>query len=340
MNSFPDCVLWSAGRTEPLISKLSQEFTAACLEAQPKDGSIVATIGGKKSRVIRKTHGNYIAIALSTDSNRLKSKKLIESEIDVVLAAAPTIESAIQRAEGRTRRLLHNLKSLTAKTLQEIFLIAQQDMLIGNPKDAIPYVSKEIIENSEATARALLEILKHQSAQKAEYTAFDRLAGKIEPIAVETHDIHRVMMNVFYLFFGEFLSKKVKVDVERTRLQALFDYDSIHVCIYYLVENAVKYVRPKSNLTVSVSSDPNGMTDIRFSMESLVILPEEKKRIFEEGYSGFNAIDGKLNGAGLGLYLARAMAQLNNGQVNVIPGIPFGGTQYARNVFVLTLPSR
>src|SRR5690606_3248362 len=136
----------------------------------------------------------------------------------------------------RTRRLLHNLKSLTAKTSQEIFLLAQQDRLLGNPREMVPYLAAEIRENLEGTARALLEILKHQAAQKAEYTAFDRLSGKLEQSSSEMHDVHRVLMNVFYLFFGEFIAKKVRAEVERTRIQARFDYDSIHVCIYYLVE--------------------------------------------------------------------------------------------------------
>lgn len=339
MSALTYCVLWSTDRAEPLINQLTQELTNACFEALPDCGSTTKSINGKKFRIIRKTSGSYTAIALSSDSNRIKSKKLIESEVDAFLAAGPTIESAIQRAEGRTRRLLHNLKSLTAKTSQEVFYIAQQDALIGNPREAVPYVAREIRENSEAAARAFLEILKHQSAQKAEYVAFDRLTGKLEVGMIERHDVHRVLMNVFYLFFGEFIAKKVRVEVGKTYLQGNFDYDSIHVCIYYLVENAVKYSRPKTDFSVSCHDDRNGLIDIRFTMESLVIFNDEKERIFDEGYSGHGAINEKLNGAGLGLYLARAMAKLNGGQLNVIPGHAASGAKYARNVFVLTLPS-
>ncbi|MBJ9673208.1 sensor histidine kinase [Burkholderia gladioli] len=340
MNKTTACILWSVDRTEPLINQLTQDLTNGCLEALPDSGSAVKNIDEKKYRIIRKSVGKYTAIAVSSDINRIKSKKVIESEIDTFLAAAPTIDSAIERAEGRTRRLLHNLKSLTAKTSQEVFYIAQQDVLMVNPREAVPYVAQEIRENSEAAARAFLEILKHQSAQKAEYTAFDRLSGKLEVGAIERHEIHRVLMNVFYLFFGEFIAKKVRVDVGQTYLQGIFDYDSIHVCIYYLVENAAKYARSKGDFSVSVRDDGNGFIDVRFVMESLIILADEKERIFEEGYSGVNAVDEKLSGAGLGLYLARAMAKLNGGQLNVIPGHVTSGGKYARNVFVLTLPSR
>ncbi|WP_374661955.1 sensor histidine kinase [Inhella sp.] len=340
MRSPTQITMWAASRSEPLLSQVPQSVLQQCVELLASPGTVTAIVDGKKCRVLRKSAGDYTAIALSSDPDRLKSKKLLESEIDAMLAVAPTVDSAIQRSEGRTRRLLHNLKSLTAKTSQEIFLLAQQDRLLGNPREVVPYLSSEIRENLDGTARALLEILKHQAAQKAEYTAFDRLSGKLDRGTAEMHDVHRVLMNVFYLFFGEFIAKRVRAEVVRTKVQARFDYDSIHVCIYYLVENAAKYTRQNSELSVNVSQGADGLVEIRFVMESLAIKPEEQDLIFEEGVSGSNAIDAKLHGAGLGLYLARSMARMNGGNLNVLPGNPLGAAQFARNTFVLTLPGR
>lgn len=332
--------LWAASRSEPLISQISQDVIAQCLEALPTQGTLITSIAGRKCRLLRKVAGDYTAFAYSENIDRIKSKKVLESEIDAFLAAAPAIDAANQRAEGRTRRLLHNLKSLTAKTSQEIFALAQQDKLLGNPREVVPYMASEIQENIDGTARALLEILKHQAAQKAEYTAFDRLSGKLEPGSLEPHEVHRVLMNVFYLFFGEFIEKRIRAVVEPTRVQARFDYDSIHVCIYYLVENSAKYARSNSDFAVSVTQNADGLVDIRFSMESLSIKPEEQELIFEEGYSGANAVDAGLSGAGLGLYLARTMARMNSGNLNVIAGRSTGGVKFARNTFILTLPGR
>ncbi len=338
MKGFSNCVLWSTNRSDPLINQLSKETFDCCQAALPGNGSTTLTLNKKKSRVLRKSSGIYTVIVESSDLDRIKSKKLIESEADIILAAASTIDSAVQRAEGRTRRLLHNLKSLTAKTTQEIYYIAQQDKLLASPRDAVPYVAREIKDNPEDAAKALIEILKHQAAQKAEYTAFDKLSGNLDKNKAERHDVHRVLMNVFYLFFGEFVSKKVRVEVEQTRLQATFDYDSIHVCIYHLIENAAKYVRPRSDLLVTTTEDKSGNLDIRINMESLAIKTNEVDQIFNEGFSGSNAVESKLNGAGIGLFLARAMAQLNGGTLHAIAGQPSSGNLYARNSFILTLP--
>lgn len=340
MSTSAQYVLWASDRTEPLLSQLPHAVVEHIVASLQQSNSQVLVVDGRKTRVIRKASGEYTALAASSDPNRVASKRLIESDINAILAAASTIDTTLRNAEARTRRLLHNLKSLTAKTSQEIFDIARQDRLVGSPREAVPYLASEIKNDVEGTARALLEILKHQAAQKAEYTAFDRLSGKLDPRNVERHSIHRVLMNVFYLFFGEFVGKKVHAEVEKTLLQAIFDYDSVHVCIYYLVENAAKYVRPNSELRVTVVDDGSGFVDIRFSMESLIIQPQEVERIFEEGYSGVAAKEAGLSGGGIGLYLARAMARLNGGRLTVIPGRPIAGSKYARNAFILGLPAR
>jgi light-regulated signal transduction histidine kinase (bacteriophytochrome) len=303
----------------------------------PLDGTLVGVYAGVKTRIVRRSAGEYCVIAVSSVPDHIKSKKLMEAETQVILTAAQTIDSALQRAEDRTRRLLHNLKSLTAKTSQEIFYIAQQDRMLSATKDLVQYVASEIKGNHEEAAKAFIEILKHQAAQKAEYSAFEKLTSRVQVVHPERHDIHRVLMNVFYLFFSEFLKRKAKAEVDKTRLQAVFDYDSIHVCIYYIVENASKYIRPASSLNVT-ANESDGMLVVRFSMESLTILPNEVEKIFEEGFSGSSAVAEGLHGAGIGLYLARAMAKLNAGNLTVIPGRPALGSSYARNTFILALP--
>ncbi len=180
MTSSTLVTIWVADRNEPILSQITQGIVLECLEKLPHPGTLLSSIAGKKCRLLRKHSGDYIAIAYSDNKDQLKSKKLLESEVDAFLAAGPSINAAIERAEGRTRRLIHNLKSLTAKTSQEIFFLAQQDRLLGNPREIVPYLASEIQENIEGTAKALLEILKHQAAQKAEYTAFDRLSGRLE----------------------------------------------------------------------------------------------------------------------------------------------------------------
>ncbi|SCX93068.1 HAMP domain-containing sensor histidine kinase [Pseudomonas sp. NFACC37-1] len=328
--------LWSKDRLEPYIDQLAHDL-AYCRDSLEKDGSKIIILHGKKARVSLLSTGAYIALGVATDADRIKSKKLLDQELKVTLAAAPMIDASTRRSEQRTRRLIHNLKTLTAKTTQEIFYLVKQESMMAHPREAVRYVEDEIRDNTADTAKAIIAILKHQQAQKAEFAAFEKLSGKVEPTKMEMHDIHRVLMNLFYLFFGDFSDKKIRANVEPTKLQAFFDYDSIYACIFYLVENAAKYTMRNSSLNVTVSPDNQGYVDIRFEMQSLAINPDESHAVFSEGVSGKHAHANKLNGAGIGLFLARAMANLNAGTLTLNAGKPMIAGCYARNSFILSL---
>jgi signal transduction histidine kinase len=334
---FPRLLLWSSERIEPFINQFGQDLGQA-RDLLPKSGTVVGKLSGIRVRLTRGSIGQFTAMAISADADRLKSRVIMDREIETILAAAPVIEITAQRSEQRARRLIHNLKSLTAKTNQEIFYVLQQDRMLNLNKDALPYVEQEIGANIREASKAFIEILKHQSAQKAEFFAFEKLSGKVDVLRVEPHSVHSVLMNVFYLFFGDFVDRKVRAKVEQTHQVARFDYDSIHACIYYLVENAAKYTSRNSSMNVTVSVDSvGGMVDIRFDMESLSIAEDEQERVFEEGYSGRRAIERGLSGAGIGLFQAREMARLNGGDLYLIAGRPMNG-EYARNAFTITLP--
>lgn len=328
--------LWSTERLEPFIDQLAPDLEKYKAEIEV-DGTKIIEIKKQRTRISLLSSSPYVALGVATDTDRIKSKKIMDQELRTLLASAPMIDASTKRSEQRTRRLIHNLKTLTAKTTQEIFFVVKQESMMAHPREAARYVEDEIKDNTADTAKAIIEILKHQQAQKAEFAAFEKLSGKIDTTKMEIHDVHRVLMNLFYLFFGDFSDKKIRANVERTRLQAFFDYDSIYACLFYLVENAAKYAMRNSAINVTVSPDNNGFIDIRFEMESLAIHPDESHAVFLEGISGKNAHAHKLSGAGIGLFLARAMANLNGGTLSLNAGKPMIAGCYARNSFVLSL---
>lgn len=317
-----------------LLSLIKSELT--------KPGSKKIAYLGRDVRILYVQDDVYAVYAITDDEDRLKSARVLKSEAEIMLASAKRVElelsSVRERAENQTRRLVHNLKSLTAKTMQEIYLIAMQDKLMAPPKEALDYLEREVKNSPREVAKALIEILKHQGAQKAEFSAFNKLSGGFYAIRKESHKIHKFLMSVFYLFFNDFTDKKVRVSVLPCDLVAYFDYDSVHVCVYHLVDNAAKYIKPGCDFSVSTSVR-EGFVDIFFEMESFIIEDSEVDKVFEEGYSGKKAVQRQLQGSGVGLFLARQMAKLNGGGLSLLKGINFPHAQdYARNKFVLSLP--
>lgn len=329
--------------SKSVINEISESHLVQINKALPlQEGNIKSIIDGVPARIVKSRTAGYTIFAIAFDKDRIKSKKILEVEVAVMLSVAEEFEvslkSAAKRAEDHTRRLIHNLKSLTAKTMQEIFYIARQDTMLQRGKQAVDYMRDEVSRNPGEAAAAFLEILKYQAAQNAEFSAFHKLNGEVGQLKKEDHSVHKVLMNAFYLFFREFTDKGVTVDVEKTQLKAVFDYESMHVCIYHLVENASKYIMNGGKFSVSTVVK-GGKVDVTFEMESLAIGSDEVGKIFQEGFSGRKSIEQKLNGSGVGLFVAKQLAGLNGCTLHVIPGIPnMKDPDYARNKFILSMP--
>ena len=96
-------------------------------------------------------------------------------------------------------------------------------------------------------------------------------------------------------------------------------------------------MKPNTNLEV-VSSIGEDCVDVVFSMTSMHIQPGERDKIFNDHYSGIQAVEHKLNGHGLGLGYIRKAALLNGGEFKVIAGNKIAranGVNYSTNQFVL-----
>lgn len=326
-----------------ILNDISTEELREIDRQIPTTGNKNATINGRNSRIIKISNKEHVLIGISNDKDHVKSKSSSEREAMLMMASANNVfenlARAQDRAESQARRLVHNLKGLNAKTMQEIFYVVRQDELQASFAKATKYIKEQILNRPDEAAEALLLILKHQSAQKSEFSAFEKLNGNISSIKKERHHVHKVLMNAFYLFFADFSEKKAVARVEPTEIQASFDYESIHACIYHLVENSAKYIRPGGSLNVSTKSLKNEV-EIIFDMESLPIGSSEVENIFDEGYSGVRARAQSLNGSGIGLYIARRIAALNGGSLTVVAGNPRAvGIDYARNKFILVLPT-
>jgi signal transduction histidine kinase len=75
-------------------------------------------------------------------------------------------------------------------------------------------------------------------------------------------------------------------------------------------------------------------------MTSTYIGADEEDLIFQEAYSGKLACEQKKNGTGIGLYLARQLAQLNGGDLTLLCRRKPGDQLFSANTFVLALPAR
>ena len=116
--------------------------------------------------------------------------------------------------------------------------------------------------------------------------------------------------------------------VEESDATAEFDYESVQVALYHLIENAAKYTAENSTLDVSFPSR-EGARCILLDMVSLAMDDDEFGRIFDDGYSGEAAKRLKRNGEGVGLGIIEPILTLNDAALVVRRDV---GTQRRREM--------
>jgi two-component system sensor histidine kinase KdpD len=101
--------------------------------------------------------------------------------------------------------------------------------------------------------------------------------------------------------------------------------------IVNIVDNAVKYTPPGSEVVITTEKDGN-MAKISIADNGSGIAAEEKEKIFEKFYCGEHKIADNRRSLGLGLYLCKSIVEAHGGTISVSDNEPQG------TIFCFTLP--
>lgn len=130
-------------------------------------------------------------------------------------------------------------------------------------------------------------------------------------------------------------TKNIKIEFEPSKdiPMAVADEEKISICIQNLIENAVKYDKPKGNISISLNYNKD-KKQILFSIKDngIGIPKEEQKRVFSKFFRSANAMREETEGSGLGLYIAKNIIEAHNGK------IWFESKQKKGTTFFFTLP--
>lgn len=275
-----------------------------------------------------------------------KTTKLFREKIEAFANIFPDLnlpkleleENAKIIEQTKVNRLVHNLSSINAHNIQEIYNFVPQSILASNWKTQLDHIEKEIKGNLRAASLLFLRLAKNSIHMKSEFSIYRKLdRSESVQLDIKEYPIKVVLMNVLHTFFGDFSNKGVYVHVNDYFGKIKIDYETIQVAFYHLIENATKYSKPYSRIDVSFDEN-NNYLDISFKMTSTYISQSERERIFEEGYSGDIAREHGKNGDGIGMWRIKQMMQLNQGSTYVECGDDVHielGIQYSSNTFVL-----
>lgn len=108
------------------------------------------------------------------------------------------------------------------------------------------------------------------------------------------------------------------------------DADKLRIALHNLLENAIKYGSPDTDIGITLSIDANKSI---FSVvnHGIVIPSDEQSRIFEKFFRASNTRDTYM-GVGLGLYATKHIIERHHG------ALAFTSTPHTGTIFTLTLP--
>jgi PAS domain S-box-containing protein len=188
---------------------------------------------------------------------------------------------------------------------------------------------------SEAQRRELLQDLQGQ-ADRMEQLIGDILSvsridsGRIS-VDFSRVDVASVVQHVCDevrpMLKGRMLKCRVPDDLPAVMGEAR----KLHQILVNLVNNAIKYSEPGTQISLSVRGD---RTAVRFEVsdQGVGIRKEHMPRLFEKFYRADDPAVRRTSGTGLGLYIVRSLVTMLGGQVHV-RSRPGKGT-----VFIVTLP--
>lgn len=268
--------------------------------------------------------GDVIMCFATSDSDLIKSSRLFSRQVDFLFNCVGEIKrihaDITSDARVQANRMIHNLVTINAHNLQEVYSIIPQEVMEdkkrGGWKDRI---TECVASDSYDASLSLVRIAKNSLKMKVEISVYNILANGNVELALKRHSIHRILMNVFYVFFPDFTDNEVNVRVGESNEFVECDYETVQVALYHLVENAVKYIRRKSELLVNVAKNELGQIEVSFCMNSLQIKPDEIDLIFQEGYSGYFSKRVLKSGQGIGLARVKELLAYNGATIEVLP---------------------
>lgn len=144
-------------------------------------------------------------------------------------------------------------------------------------------------------------------------------------------DIKKLLQDTIARFEPTFLQqhKEITIAAETENFQAAVDREAVIKILSNLLNNALKY----STRSVRITLEKNASSfTIKIASDGAKISPENSHRIFEPFFQIRNA-KSSVSGAGIGLPLARSLAELHQGRLYLDPT-----ENESFNTFILTLP--
>ncbi|MEQ7800533.1 ATP-binding protein [Pedobacter sp. ASV1-7] len=310
-------IVGPSGKT--LFTNLKEDCNK-CVELCNSNSKIIEHCSAfeEKRRSGKVTNGLSLIYMCTSQIDLLKSPRLFKEKIlayaDMLKELELLKHEIKEDVNQETKRLIHNLTSLNAHSIQELYNLVPQDLLTKDFRNQINTIRELIFKNLNDAASTFLRMAKNNASMKTEFAVFNKLYELNPSLQIKKHTVRKVIFNLLYIFFQDFTDENIYVNVEENSDKILFDYESIHVALYHLFENATKYAKPNQEISITFFRAATHF-DIKIRMISIKITDVDIVNIFQENYSGEFAKKINRAGSGIGLSQVKRVLTLNNAEL-------------------------
>jgi signal transduction histidine kinase len=212
---------------------------------------------------------------------------------------------------------------------------------LKTPVTTIKGFTETLIEGAKQDPEDLdrfLEIISRQTDRLAaiidDLLTLSRLesAPRSEVLALDWHDLCHILNSCEEICHARAEEKQIRILVKCERpTPVLVDNSLLTQAIVNLIDNAIKYSQERTSVTLQASMDATQIL-ITVTDEGPGIQDIHLSRLFERFYRADKARSRKLGGTGLGLAIVKHIANVHQGEVDVISKVGTGST------FIIRLP--
>ncbi len=291
--------------------------------------------GWEICRMVRSHHDQQVAktpiiilSALGSSDDRIKGYDL---GADLYLPKPYTIKELIiktQQLISQHREYLQLTDSLSSLQKMSELQDQWQQVLFHELRNQLTYISgiAKHLHNStadlgqEKTNRFTGQIVdsSHYLETLADnYLLIRNMENNPEPLQCEQIVLYDLLSEMSQLFQSQAIQKACDIEIIcPTDLILNLHPIGIKIILSRILDNALKYSNLDGNIIVTVEK-MTSLVQIQIQDDGDGISDDERDKIFDKFYRGKATAD-KPTGAGLGLYMARSLAEAMNGSLQLI----------------------
>jgi signal transduction histidine kinase len=276
----------------------------------------------------------YLNLQLDAHSRKAnRSRKVpfekIQAYADALVKASPGMQKALEQRALEAVAGLHDIK--TAVNL----VYRQAEGIVRHiPGDSMD----EKIEAAEPDLKSLLIAVRllRSRLEMASIIANPESAQYGQP---RPTPVYKIFHRIVRLFEEEAMARSVRIRMTGSSFNTPLLFDSFETIPLVLIDNAVKYSNRNTSLVVRVDDQPVGTCMVSVESEGDLIPPESRRSIFDQGFRTSQAKDVASSGSGLGLYIAKIVADANTLTIKYTGQPLTSSSNYGINTFTFLAQS-